>query len=119
MELKQLILTKMWRPVNSVPKFWSLSIRSGCGRTVAHWLHKQEARQSFLLLLNSSKSDKNVETRKINKSADVISSFIQKEKTLHSTSFFNKADIFWKDNVQTNKNKLRRRQLPFITVRKA
>ena len=40
------------------------------------------ARQSFLLLLNTSKSDKNVETRKINKSADVISSFIQKEKTL-------------------------------------
>ena len=40
------------------------------------------ARQSFLLLLNTSKSDKNVETKKINKSADVISSFIQKEKTL-------------------------------------
>ena len=40
------------------------------------------AGQTFLLLLNTSKSDKNVETRKINKSADGISSFIQKEKTL-------------------------------------
>ena len=45
---------------------------------------ESQARQSFLLLLNTSKSDKNVETRKINKSADVISSFIKKEKTLKS-----------------------------------
>ena len=40
------------------------------------------ARHSFLLLLKTSKSDKNVETKKINKSADAISSFIKKEKTL-------------------------------------
>ena len=50
---------------------------------------KSWARQSFLLLLNTSKSDKNVETRKINKSADVISSFIQKEKTLGMYLFRN------------------------------
>ena len=43
---------------------------------------ESRVRQSFLLLLNTSKSDKNVETRKINKSADAISSFIKKEKTL-------------------------------------
>ena len=31
--MKQLILTKMWRPANSVPQFWSFSIRSSCGFT--------------------------------------------------------------------------------------
>ena len=89
MEMKQLILTKNVETC----KFSTKILASLCmkwlwqnGSTLAShargpWFESW-ARQSFLLLLNTSKSDKNVETRKINKSADVISSFIQKEKTL-------------------------------------
>ena len=63
--MKQLILTKMWRPANSVPKFWPNYIWSGRGRMVSTLASHARgpgfeswAGQSFLLLLNTSKSDK-------------------------------------------------------------